>query len=262
MYLLEAAVALMLFLFGVSVGSFLNVVADRVPAGKSIIRPPSHCFNCGHMLAPRDLFPIVSYLLLRGKCRYCGKSFTARSMLVELASGLLFVLAFFTFGATWQFLTALIFCSLFVVLFITDLEQSVLPRVIVYPGIALALIIALLSPLTGTVPGIVGSLGGLGLSYGFFFLFWALPRLFKKSAIDLGDVGMAGLIGASIGFPQMIVALYIAVLAGGLTAALLIVFKARKLNESIQFGSFLAFAGLITLFWGNDIIDACGLLFR
>jgi prepilin signal peptidase PulO-like enzyme (type II secretory pathway) len=258
---MEIILAGIFFLLGVCVGSFLNVVADRVPAGKSIVHPPSHCFNCGHMLAPRDLFPIVSYLLLKGKCRYCGKAFSPRSMLVELAAGLLFVLAFFTFGLTWQLAAVLIFGSFYFILFITDLEQCILPHVIVYPGIALALIIALLSPLTGTAPGIISSLEGLGLSYGFFFLLWAVPRLFKQNVLGLGDVGMAGLIGASVGFPLVLVALYLAVLAGGLTAALLIVFRARKLNQPLQFGPFLAAAGLITLFYGNDIFDACSRLF-
>ena len=259
---MDVALSLILFLLGVSVGSFLNVVADRVPAGKSIVHPPSHCSSCGHMLEPRDLFPIVSYLLLRGKCRYCGHTIGARSMLVELATGLLYALAFFTFGLTWQLAAALIFSSFYIILFITDLEQGILPHVIVYPGIGLALIIALLSPLTGTWPGIVSSVEGLAISYGFFFLLWAVPRLFKLSVLGLGDVGMAGLIGASVGFPLVLVALYIAVLAGALTAALLVVFKARKLNQPLQFGPFLASAGLITLFWGKDIFDACYQFFR
>ncbi len=254
-------IGIILFLLGISVGSFLNVVADRVPAGKSIVHPPSHCFNCGHSLEPRDLFPIVSYLLLRGKCRYCGKSFTARSMLVELATGLLFALAYVACGQTWQLPAALIYCSFFVVLFITGLEQGILPHVIVYPGIALALIIALLSPLTGTLPGIISSLEGLCLSFGFFFLLQGVPRIFKQSIPGFGDVGMAGLIGASVGFPLVLVALCMAVPAGGLTAALLIVFKARKLNQPLQFGPFLTCAGLITLFYGNDIFDACSQLF-
>jgi prepilin signal peptidase PulO-like enzyme (type II secretory pathway) len=254
-------IGIILFLLGISVGSFLNVVADRVPAGKSIVHPPSHCLNCGHSLEPRDLFPIVSYLLLKGKCRYCGHAITARSMLVELATGLLFALAFVAFGLTWQLPAALIYCSLFVVLFITGLEQGILPHVIVYPGIALALIIALLSPLTGTLPGIISSLEGLGLSFGFFFLLRGVPRIFKKNVLGIGDVGMAGLIGASVGFPLVLVALCMAVPSGGLTAALLIVFKARKLNQPLQFGPFLASAGLLTLFYGKDIFDACSQLF-
>jgi len=259
---LNAALSLILFLFGVSVGSFLNVVADRVPAGKSIVHPPSHCSSCGHMLEPRDLFPIVSYLLLGGKCRYCGHTIGARSMLVELAAGLLFALAFFAFGLTWQLAAALIFCSFYIILFITDLEQGILPHVIVYPGIGLALALALSNPLTGIMPNFMDSAAGLGVSFGFFFLLWAVPRLFKKSIMGFGDVGMAGLIGASVGFPLVLVALYIAVLAGALTAALLVVFKARKLNQPLQFGPFLASAGLITLFWGKDIFDAYSMLFR
>ncbi|MCX6007341.1 MAG: prepilin peptidase [Chloroflexi bacterium] len=258
---MDIAVILILFLFGISVGSFLNVVADRVPLGKSIIHPPSHCINCGHELEPRDLFPIISYLLLRGKCRYCGHAITVRSMLVELATGLLFVLAFTVFGVTWQFPAVLIYCSLFIVLLITDFEQGVLPHVIVYPGIALALALALSKPLTGIVPNFIDSAAGLGLSFGFFFLLWAIPRIFKKSILGFGDVGMAGLIGASVGYPQVLVALCFAVLAGGLSAALLIIFKVRKLNEPLQFGPFLASAGLITLFYGKDIFDACRMLF-
>ena len=262
MYLLDAVLTLIFFLLGVSVGSFLNVVADRVPAGKSIISPPSHCFNCGHELEPRDLFPIVSYLILKGKCRYCGYAIGPRSMLVELSTGLLFALACITFGIAWQLPAALIYCSLFVVLFVTGLEQGILPHIIVYPGIAMVLALSLSNPLTGIMPNFVDSAVGLGLSFGFFFLLWAVPRLFKKSVLGFGDVGMAGLTGAAVGFPQILVALCIAVPAGALTAALLAVFKARKLNEPLQFGPFLAFAGLMTLFYGNDIFDALSQLFR
>ena len=260
--IMDFIIGVVFFLFGVSVGSFLNVVADRVPAGKSIISPPSHCFNCGHPLEPRDLFPIVSYLLLRGKCRYCGHTIGPRSMLVELATGLLFALVCITFGVSWQLPAALIYCSFFVVLFITSLEQGVLPHLIVYPGIAVALALALSNPLTGIMPNFIDSAAGMCASLGFFFLLWAVPRSFKKSALRFGDVGMAGLTGAAVGFPQVLVALCIAVPAGALTAALLVVFKARKLNEPLQFGPFLAFAGLITLFYGNDIFDAFSQLFR
>ena len=259
-YLFDAFLALILFLLGVSVGSFLNVVADRVPAGKSIVSPPSHCFSCGHALEPRDLFPVVSYLVLKGRCRYCGQPFPARSMLVELATGLLFALSYFNFGLTWQLPVALVTISFYIVLFITDLEQGVLPHVIVYPGIAAALLLALSHPLTGTRPDFPGAAAGFGLASGFFLLLWGVPRLFKKNVMGPGDVGMAGLIGASTGYPLVLAALYIAVLAGAVTAALLVLFKARKLNQPIQFGPFLASAGLVTLLWGHDILDAFHML--
>jgi leader peptidase (prepilin peptidase)/N-methyltransferase len=253
---LEIVIAVIFFLLGISVGSFLNVVADRVPAGKSILRPPSHCFSCGHVLEPRDLFPIFSYLALKGKCRYCGQTILARSMLVELASGLLFVLTLTMFGLSWQTLVTIVYGSFFIILFVTDLEQGLLPHVIVYPGIAIALIFAALRPLTGTTPGIVSALAGLGIGYGIFFLIWAVPKMFKKNALGFGDVGMAGLIGASVGYPTTLVALYMGILAGGLAAAMLVVFKVKKLNEPMQFGMFLAFGGMVALLCGQDIVDA------
>jgi prepilin signal peptidase PulO-like enzyme (type II secretory pathway) len=158
-------------------------------------------------------------------------------------------------------MAAIIFCSFYIILFITSLEQDILPHVIVYSGIAVALILALSNPLTGIMPNFIDCAAGLGLSFGFFFLLWGLPRLFKKSIMGFGDVGMAGLIGASVGFPQALVALSMVVLAGGLTAALLPLFKVRKLSQTLQFGPFLTFAGLITLFYGNDILDGFMQLF-
>jgi leader peptidase (prepilin peptidase)/N-methyltransferase len=244
------------FLLGICVGSFLNVMADRVPAGKSLLHPPSHCFSCGHALEPRDLFPILSYLMLRGRCRYCGQSIPVRSMLVELTTGLLFVLALTVFGLTWQALVTMVYGSFFITLFITDLELGLLPHFIVYPGIAAALAFAALRPLTGTTPGILSALAGLGVSFGAFFLIWALSKIFKKDILGFGDVGTAGLIGASVGYPSALVALSMALLAGVLTAAMLVVFKVRRFNEPLQFGMFLAFGGIVCLFCGQDIMDA------
>jgi leader peptidase (prepilin peptidase)/N-methyltransferase len=258
---LEIIIAAIFFLLGISVGSFLNVVADRVPAGKSIIRPPSHCFSCSHVLEPRDLFPIVSYLVLKGRCRYCGQSIPARSMLVELASGLLFVLALTVFGLSWQTLITIIYGSFFIILFLTDLEQGLLPPIIVYPGIAIALVFAALRPLTGTTPGILSALAGLGIGFGVFFIIWAVPKMFKKDVLGFGDVGTAGLIGASVGYPTAVVALCMAILAGGLTAIMLVVFKVKKLNDPMQFGIFLAFGGMVCLLCGQDIADAIRQLF-
>ncbi|MCX6002769.1 MAG: A24 family peptidase, partial [Chloroflexi bacterium] len=109
---------------------------------------------------------------------------------------------------------------------------------------------------------IISSLAGLAVGYGFFFLVWSLPRLFKKSVLGYGDVGMAGLIGASVGFPHVLVALYIAILAGALTAAILILWKLKKFDEPLQFGVFLATGGLVALFWGSEIIDAYSMLLQ
>jgi prepilin signal peptidase PulO-like enzyme (type II secretory pathway) len=183
-------------------------------------------------------------------------------MLVELASGLLFILALTVFGLSWQMLITIIYGSFFIILFVTDLEQSLLPYSIVYPGMAVALVFAALRPFTGTTPGISVALAGLGMSFGVFFLIWAVPKIFKKNIMGFGDVGMAGLIGASVGYPTALVALCMAILAGGLTAAMLVLFKVKKPTEPLQFGMFLAFGGMVSLFCGHDITDAMMQLLR
>jgi len=182
-------------------------------------------------------------------------------MLVELASGLLFVLSLTVFGLTWQATVTIVLGFFFIVLFVTDLEQGLLPHVIVYPGIAVALVFAALRPLTGTSPGLLSALAGLGICFGAFLLTWAVPKFFKRDIMGFGDVGMAGLVGASLGYPVALVAICMAILAGGLTAAMLAVFKVRKLNEPIQFGMFLAFGSMLAFFCGQDIVDALWQIF-
>jgi len=258
---MEIVIAAVFFLLGISVGSFLNVVADRVPAGKSLLRPPSHCFNCGHALEPRDLFPVVSYLLLKGKCRYCGHSIPVRSMLVELTSGLLFMLALTVFGLTWQAAVTIVFGCFFIILFVTDLEQALLPHLIVYPGIAAALLFAALRPLTGTTPGLLSALAGLGICFGALLLMWAVSRMLGKDISGAGDAGMAGLTGASLGYPVALVALCMAIIAWGLTAATLAVIKANGRAGPVRPGLFLAFGGMLALFCGQDIADTLQLFF-
>jgi leader peptidase (prepilin peptidase)/N-methyltransferase len=143
-----------------------------------------------------------------------------------------------------------------IALFITDLEQEVLPPVIVYPGIAAALAFAALQPVTGTTPGIISALAGFAAGFAIFFLIWAIPRIFKKEMVGFGAAGMAGLIGASVGYPVALIALCIAVLAGGLAAIVLMALRIRILNQFRQFGMFLALAGMLSLFYGPDIADA------
>ncbi|MBN1690082.1 MAG: prepilin peptidase [Dehalococcoidia bacterium] len=253
---MEIVFSVIVFLFGISIGSFLNVVADRVPAGQSILSPPSHCSKCNHVLKPVDLFPVLSYLILKGKCRYCRESIPIHSLLVELFSGLFFAWAFIMYGISWQALQTAVLVSFLIILFITDMEQEMLPHVIVYPGIAAALCFAALQPITGNTPNLMSASAGFATGFGAFSLIWAIPKLFKSKLIGFGDVGMAGLIGASVGYPVVLVALYIAILAGGLTAALLVAFKMKKLNQPMRLGAFLAMGGIISLFCGQDIADA------
>lgn len=173
--------AFIFFLIGISFGSFFNVVADRVPQRKSIVSPPSHCFQCGHPIESKDLIPVFSYLALRGHCRYCGAGIPLRSMLVELTTGLLFVLAWVVLGPQWQLPVVLLYMSILIILSITDLESAFLPGIILYPAVAVALIITLIKTVTGLSPDIVSAAIGFGVGFGLFFLIWCIARLFKRS---------------------------------------------------------------------------------
>lgn len=250
---MDVIVAVIFFLLGISVGSFLNVVADRVPLGKSIISPPSHCFNCGHRLESQDMVPVISYLWLRGRCRYCGTAIPARSVLVEVITGLIFVLAVINIGMNWKLAGALICIAILIILSIIDIELGILPHKIVYPGIGIVLIIAVINTLTGIQPDIVSAFIGFGLAAGLFFVLWGIPRLFKKRIMGFGDVGMAGLIGISVGFPLVAIAMYLAILIGGLTVITLIVIKQKKSSDPVSFGLYLALGAIGTILWSKEL---------
>jgi leader peptidase (prepilin peptidase)/N-methyltransferase len=257
---LEIILAFILFLIGISFGSFLNVVADRVPQRKSIVFPPSHCFNCDHVLEARDLIPVISYLVLKGRCRYCSAGIPVRSMLVELITGLLFVLAWAVIGLQGQLPVVLLYICMLIVLSITDLESGFLPGIIIYPSIGIVLIITLVKILAGLSPDIIGAGIGFIAGFGFFFLIWCIAWLIKKVVIGFGDVLMGGLIGLMVGFPLVAAAIYVAVLMGGLTVILMVILKLWKLNQPIPFALFLAAGAVVTLLWGREISILISLL--
>jgi leader peptidase (prepilin peptidase) / N-methyltransferase len=250
-------------LFGLLVGSFLNVCIDRLPAGQSIVKPPSHCPACNRRLAAIDLLPVVSYLTLRGRCRYCGARIPLRLMWVEIGTGVIFGYLVWHFGISVELLMALIYTAAFIVLSVIDFNQQIILSIIVYPGILLALAVSFfISParllansgdasfLPGFLPqaGFLQAAIGLGVGALIFLLIVVLAR----GGMGWGDVSMAGFIGAVTGY-LLPLAILLAVIIGGLLAVFLLVFKLKKRKEGIPFGPFLAIGGLITILWGNGL---------
>jgi leader peptidase (prepilin peptidase) / N-methyltransferase len=259
-------------LFGLFIGSLLNVCIDRVPAGESIVRPPSHCSACKKRIAQQDLIPIISYILLRGRCRYCGARIPIRILVVELTTCILFGLI------TWHFLSQhdnlsahiaipLIYTCIFIVIFFIDLEQQI---IIVHPvvsmGIALALIFSLFwdgfgeywpqasianTYLDGTASAILGGIVG--------FVFMMVPYLiarahYKTEGMGQGDIYLAVLIGLVTGFPLVFLALMIGVIIGGVTAIVLVVLRRKKKKDMIPFGPFLSIGAMVAVIWGAQIL--------
>ena len=233
-------------LVGIAIGSFLNVCIDRLPEGQSLLRPASHCPACQRRLAAKDLIPVLSYLWLRGRCRYCRAPIPQRLLWVELGTGLMFAFLWWWYGLTPELgIMSFYFCLLTLIL-VVDLERGLILNKVVYPATAIALIIAVFTPNPGIIKALIG--GGLGLGI------MLLLALLYRGGIGWGDVKMAGLLGVMVGFPSVLVALLLAVVGGGLVAAILLAFKVRGKKEAIAFGPFLSLATMLTLIWGQDLI--------
>jgi len=182
-------------------------------------------------------------------------------MLVEMFTGLVFVMALLKIGLGWPLAGSLICISILIVLIVVDMDSGVLPHLIVYPAIGTMIIIAGVNTFVGTEPDIRSALLGFSLAAGLFLLLWGVPKLLKKNILGFGDVGMAGLIGASVGFPLVVIALYLAILTGGVTVLILIALRVRRLSDPISFGLYLALGAIGTIFWGREILGLASVLF-
>lgn len=238
---------LVLFLSGIALGSFLNVVIDRLPQGQSLVRPPSHCPACGKRLAAQDLIPLLSYLWLRGRCHYCGARIPLRLFWVELATGLIFTLLWWRYGASAELLILAVYSLVFITIFVIDLDHGLILNKVVYPASLFAV---------ATIPwhsditlgdSLIGGAVGLALL--------ALPAIASRRGMGMGDVKMAGLMGLATGFPVVLVALFIGIVSGGAVAAALILSGQKGRKDRIPFGPFLAVGAMVALIWGDTIWD-------
>src|SRR5919202_2572833 len=240
------AEALVAFFPGLALGSFLNVVAARVPLRRSIVRPASACMSCGARVAARDNIPVVSYLLLRGRCRACGARIPLRYPAVELATALLFVGCALRFGLSRDAVVAAFVCTVLVAISATDLEHRIVPNRIVVPGA-----VAVLAAQTALHPSPEWAIGAVGAS-GFLLL----AALAYPAGMGMGDVKLALLMGAALGRTVPLAPLV------GMVAALVpsaVLFArhgqaARKMG--LPLAPFLALGSVVALFAGGPLLDA------
>jgi leader peptidase (prepilin peptidase)/N-methyltransferase len=249
------------FLLGAVIGSFINVIADRLPEGKSITSPPSHCTGCQRELSTKDLIPIFSYLWLKGHCRYCGTTIPRRLFWVELGTAILFAFLYWHYGFSWELPLVALYCSLFIILSLIDLKHHILPNKIVYPAVIFTIVIAALGSIFGFEPSAIAGHGfrlwivdaAIGGSIGFVLLL--LPALLYRGGMGWGDIKLAALIGLITGFPLIFIAIILAIISGGLIAAILLLLKIKGRKDAIPFGPFLCLATMATLFWGSNLLN-------
>lgn len=246
-------VNLFMFVLGAVFGSFFNVCISRLPHERSIFSPPSHCPSCKTRIKSYDLIPILSYLLLKGRCRVCRAKISLRYPLVELLTGLLFVSTPLLLGRPVYDPCSILytlFASLLLIVFFSDYETQIIPDEIFYIGLPAALIF---HSLYGSLRSSVA-----GLFLGFFILF-AIAQLgkfiFKKEALGFGDLKLAAFMGAILGWEKLPLALLLGYLIGAAWALLLILFKLKKMKDYIPFGPALAGGAYLTLFFGQRIIN-------
>lgn len=248
------------FALGISVGSFVNVVVDRLPQGRSLVRPRSFCEACTRPLAHLDMVPVVSYLWLRGRCRYCGAAIPLRVMLTEATTGLLFTLLYLRFGYGIDFVVMCAVVSLLLIVALIDLEHGLILNRVIYPAIIALVLVAPFWPelgLSRSFPGtpsmLASLLNSLAAGAGAFLLFLAITLVYPQG-MGGGDVKLAGLVGLLVGFPGILIALWIAGVTGGLLAIVLLLLGKKGRKDSIPFGPFLAGSAIIAFLASSEII--------
>ena len=231
-------------LLGLIAGSFLNVVIHRAPLRQSVVWPASHCPACGEPIEPRDNVPLLSYVLLRGRCRNCKAPISARYPLVEALTGVLFVGAAYEFGLGLELLSALALVLTLVALAGTDLEHRLLPNAIVGPA---ALVGFTLSVLESPERWWIYLVSALAIAGGLFALALAYP-----GGMGMGDVKMGGMLGAFLG-PYAALAVFVGALCGAITGGLLMVVGKMQRRHALPFGVFMAVGGIVALFIGPEL---------
>lgn len=238
-------------IIGLIIGSFLNVIIYRVPCGESIVKPRSHCPRCNHVLSVWELIPIFSFLLLRGRCHTCGSKISWRYPLIEVLTGLLFFLWIWEHPAeplpellVHFSILAILLCLAFI-----DYDTMRLPDVLTFPLLFLGLGSSILLPMGPSGGESFASAVGVG------GVFWLFAKLYPKG-LGLGDVKLIAGISAFLGFPKIMLALFIASLLGSIIGILWMVFQHKKFRTQIPFGPFLVLGSYLTLFAGEQIIQA------
>lgn len=243
---------IMVFLFGACVGSFLNVCIVRLPRGGSLVRPGSHCPQCKTPIRVYDNVPLVSYLVLRGRCRACKAPISPRYFLVEVLSALMSLALFRTFGPSLEFGFYFLFFSALLVIIFIDLDTFTIPDVITLPGILAGVAISFLSPRITVLQSLVGLAAGGGL---LLLLALGYQALRKREGIGGGDIKLLAMIGAFLGLPGVIFTLFASSVVGAL-AGLVVMGRAKSGGGTmIPYGPFLAAAAMGYVFWGPGLID-------
>jgi leader peptidase (prepilin peptidase) / N-methyltransferase len=266
-------IGIFIFVFGLVIGSFLNVCIVRIPEHKSIVMPASACPKCGTAIRPYDNIPVLSYVLLGGECRACKTKISPVYPLVELLTGALFFGCYYAFGLTAETLKWAVFSALMIVLVFTDFRERILPNVVNFTGFGLGLLLSLFThPADGTarwvasrlfafpppapVVSLADALFGAALGSSLLWLVSeAYFRLRKREGMGLGDVKMMLMVGAFLGIKRTLLTIFAGSLLGSILGLAYILLRRKGSNYELPFGSFLGMAALLVVFFGTPVVN-------
>ena len=237
-------IAVAIFMFGLAIGSFANVCIYRLPKKESVVFPVSHCTACSTPVRPFNNIPVISYLILGGKCKNCKESISVIYPIIEVITALLLLAGFFKFGLTFDFLIYTVVAPTLVIITVIDIEHQIIPDVITLPGIVLGLAAG-----SYTI-GYIDSFSGFLLGGGLFYLLAVL----SNGGMGGGDIKYIAAAGALVGWQKVLLIIFIGAFLGSFMGLLQIVVQKKSRKSLIPFGPFLAAATLITLFYGNLLI--------
>lgn len=237
---------LYIFLIGLFIGSFLNVCIYRIPAGKSIVSPPSSCGNCGHRLNFLDMIPVVNYFIYKGKCRYCGASFSIQYPLIELLNGILYTVIFIEYGFSLYFILYALISSLLIVISIIDIHTKTIPDGLNLFGGIISLLLGIYLFKGTYISHLYGFLFG-------FLLFLVIALL--TNAMGGGDIKLMGVLGIAFGLKGIIFVTVLSFIYGAIISLALIFSGKASRKDFIPFGPFISLAAITYIFAGNTILE-------
>ena len=241
----------MAFIFGICIGSFLNVCIFRLPEGKSIVHPPSSCPGCGAAIRLYDNIPVLSYFILRGRCRDCHTPIAFRYVLVELLGGLMAVCVYFRFGPGMEGIIYYAFMAALLVITFIDIDHRIIPDVISLPGIPLGVAASFFMPSLSWADSLIGVLAGGGSLYA---VAWGYVRITGKEGMGGGDIKLLAMIGAFIGWKGVLLTIFMGSAIGTLVGLAAMLAEKKNMKMRIPFGPFLALGAVISIFFGQELI--------
>ena len=239
-----------IFIFGLILGSFYTVVGERLPEGKSIVNPPSHCPNCNHRLGILELIPVFSFLFLGGKCKKCRSKIPVLSTIIELLTSILFLIAYIRFGISIKLFIALIFISMLVIVIVSDIRYMVICDEVLITGNILIFILLIIST------GFKASIMSLVYAVASLFIMLSIKTLgdiiFKKESMGGGDIKLMFTFGLVLGIPSSVASIFIASFIG---LPISLIMMKKNSSHELPFGPYLSIAALILFLTGADVIN-------